>query len=118
MPFDGNTYRQSAAIQLLSRARERIATNGFCKEMLISGERYCAIGSLRNDPDMMAIEDAIAALYSALPWWRRIGVGGGWPNLSRPENKIARYNDAPRTTQADVLALYDRAIKRLTRRNP
>lgn len=58
--------------------------------------RYCAIGALdaQQQPDDVYLP-ACHFLTAALP---------------APYTVLLRYNDARTTTQADILALYDRAI--------
>lgn len=65
---------------------------------------FCAMGALGAwyPRDASA---ALAALAGALP------RQGGAPAVTR----LARFNDDPGTTQADVLALYDRAIEEASR---
>lgn len=69
-------------------------------------ECFCAIGAIGravdHDHNAPATEDVNDALRAAMPAWfldRRTG---------RPS--IVEFNDAPTTTHADVLQLFDRAI--------
>lgn len=70
---------------------------------------YCAIGALENvqwnseeDPSVLLLHDAVVALHSdhirSVPGATTSGV-------------VISYNDLPTTTQEDVLAVYDHAIR-------
>jgi hypothetical protein len=84
----------------LRAARAEIAEPGlWCKNAYEDGERCCAI---------RALELATCRLL-------------GWPAFYRARQALRRalpegfssviaYNDAPTTTHADILALFDRAI--------
>ncbi len=59
---------------------------------------FCAIGAVERVamPDYGAVRDAISALDAATRW-----------------KGTAEYNDSPRRTHAQILALFDRAIAKL-----
>ena len=95
--------------ELLTEARARIArgwtqgasardvTGSVTRAWAEEAVCWCAMGAVAcRDDDWTTAEPAWAALRAA--------VGG--------ETWVSEWNDAPGRTQADVLALYDRAIER------
>ena len=100
------------SIELLQSARELIAapqhwTKGSYRRYRRTGQRaYCVLGAIHESlwaddytPERYAAikTPAIASLYMAIP---KDFMGG-----------LPEYNDARRTTHADILALFDRAIE-------
>lgn len=82
--------------ELLRYGRRRVARRWAQGEDALDPKRgYCATSALINGHESPMCE-AIIALTNAA------GVAGG------PE--LTDWNDAPERTQADVLALYDRAL--------
>jgi hypothetical protein len=90
-------------VETLKAARARIAA-GWTKHTyfrhwtgLRTGCSYCAIGAVHNltssDRDTRL---ALGVLMRSLP--------------ARDPDELVRFNDAPGTKKADILALYDRAI--------
>ena len=115
MPFDPtpNIEIVDTTLGVLLRARMRVA-GGWVQDRLVVDEAYCVIGGVREDAARGRRADAVAYLYRALPkqrWWRpRRSSFDRFNNLTHTENQLANYNDAAGRTQADILALYDRAI--------
>jgi hypothetical protein len=84
---------ESPMVQELRRARARVQ-KGWCKNTLEDEDgNVCAIGalSLGRNCGTMYVSQALIELHSYAT--------------------IEGYNDAPETTQADILALFDRAIE-------
>ncbi len=119
MPFDQQNFEpmpSDPVLQQLIEGRARVAS-GWCKGVLYDFDgRFCARGAVivhniiekkqysygHNDVGWRAEQ----ALYAALPSeWNGDHDG---PHCSR--DRIAYFNNATTTTQADVLALFDRAI--------
>lgn len=106
MPFGGANYDET--LELLKRARERVAA-GWCQGPACTPDgRFCAWGALIYDPiDSRRHEDeAIAALFRALPFWYRFTFG----NIKRAS--VISYNEDGGRRQHQIVALYDRAIAR------
>jgi hypothetical protein len=76
-----------------------VATDAFGDDAV----SFCALGALRAKAGIPFNYEAVEALAAATP---------GIPLLIKsPETTITRFNDEADTIQADVLALYDRAIQ-------
>ena len=87
--------RQSAAIELLLRGRERVEA-GWCQEWS-HDDKVCSAAAIYPS-DLTrpgAFSEAMFFLEQALP--------APWPS-------IIPYNDDPTTTKADIISLYNRAI--------
>lgn len=98
--------------EVLRAARERVA-EGWTQGAMARDERgeetepteseavcYCALGALESI-DRGSRSVGAFVLRLALP---RFVLG------CAPDSMVANFNDDPATTQADVLALFDRAI--------
>jgi len=98
--------QQEQVIDALVRARG-LVERGWCQGLHATdsdgrpvfwrdhrAERYCAIGAIYTTPDPRVRMRCVVHLRKA--------IGG--------EGDVSGWNDAPERTQADVLALYDRAI--------
>ncbi len=95
MPLDG-TQVTNPVIEMLREGRAKIE-RGWCQRISLSPTgAVCALGALSEPSGFIKITAATEALRAA--------AGAG--HLS----EISRWNDSPERTQADVLALYDRAI--------
>ena len=98
----------SPAVDLLMRGRARVA-QGWRKHGFERDGEVCALGGIggrdgiQHDgpPDFFQAQHF---LYLALG--RELKHAWPWEGMH-----IAKLNDAPETTQADILALYDRAIE-------
>ena len=105
MPFDGTNFeQQDEVLDLLRRARDRVVMpDGWCQRSRINGNKVCALGALylssypkgKKHESHSAELDALRLLGEALP---------------APYFLVWRYNDMPGRTQAEIAALYDRAI--------
>jgi len=86
-------------IRILREARAIVA-EGWCKGVAEDGQgNHCALGALAlAAPRERVIKTIIPILNKALPKSFSFGT-------------IACYNDSLSTTQADILALFDRAIE-------
>ena len=83
-------------VELLQAAKERVA-EGWVKYSFATPYGVCALGALRTcGSTSYAYETARLWLHHALP---------------SDFNCVAAWNDSWATTQADVLDLYDRAIR-------
>lgn len=95
--------------QALQEGRARIAA-GWCQgemhvETTDGQDQYCAYGALwwpAWEYGDMVVGRTVQALFQALP--------AAWGSLG-----LFAYNDDPATTQADILALYDRALTAVTK---
>lgn len=105
MPFDGsNLAEPDLVLSVLRQAREHIAQPGaWCQGTPKRGEARCAAAWLSDAVEALPWADrtafAVAAAFvldKALP--------------AEYRGCIIGYNDAPERTQADVVALYNRAI--------
>ena len=111
-------------LQLLQKARERIKDeeswckgslgidknnkNIFTQNKLIKAHKVCAVGALYvSCNDIKLNVDAIKVLAKNLPKEKP---------LKKAYIRITCYNDKKETTHANILALYDRAIKSLERK--
>lgn len=118
MPFDTFHQATNGDLAILLDARNRISGAGsWIKRRFKDGERYCLIGALssacgsRDFHMPNKTERRLALLLGRqlvrnISWWRRLAC----PSL---RTYLMSFNDHPRTTQEDVLALYDRAILHL-----
>lgn len=79
---------------------------GMCHPSDPEAVHWCARGAVGSDWNTGINEDAEAALYAALPAEYQGSTWGG------SGNSVANFNNHHRT-QADVLALFDRAIAKL-----
>lgn len=99
MPFDGLTYRPPDDIlDLLRGARARVARpDGWCQHQVNDSlGRVCAEGAL-----LIEAGEPTYKYYSALGYLEK-NLVGFW--------SVAEYNDAHGRTQAEVVALFDRAM--------
>ena len=89
----------SPTVQRLLDARQRIVM-GWCKGTSTrcgGGQiEYCALGAAEPNWQLSVDTDIVLLLQRALPKGFR---------------SVMVYNDFPTTTQADIIALYDRAIE-------
>lgn len=88
------------------------------KALIDTPEKWCPNGPASYNNGVMArcvyiavgevcehsVGGVFAALYRALPWWFRLSA----PRWD--QRAIIRFNDRKRTTHADIMALFDRAI--------
>ena len=83
-------------VYYLQKARDIIA-NGWCKYQAQDWRgNYCALGALAAAaPYEKKFNELLKILHSAVP---------------RPFISICNFNDSPITDQADVIALFERAI--------
>lgn len=102
MPYDGTEISETAR-QLIS-ARDYMAEHGWCQKNLQDPEgRVCMDGALRQTGASIASLEALR---------RAIGSGSYFQDYA----SVHRFNDWPGRTEAEVLAMWDRAIARETRR--
>lgn len=93
------------ALEILKRARKRIATKGLTKNQFESSKgAFCSLGAIRKTEDSMGYPpqcEAEFALFNALPAkWKK----------DNQFYSIVDYNDAKHRTKDQILALFDRAI--------
>ena len=95
-PVSRTSLFVSPLLEALRAGRARIA-RGWCqgkyRNNLGDAVAWCARGAVYDD------ELAVMALWKILKDYSTL-----------PQYGVARYNDNPYTTQADILSLYDRAI--------
>ena len=119
---------QMSQLELLTKSRKRIEKpenwtqgsrakdkNGLgCSPRSRSADRWCSIGTLecesKSQSDILWGSEERHALM-ALASTKRLG----WSAESTygPGTQIAMFNDNPKTTHADVMAMYDEAIHNL-----
>src|ERR1700694_2298487 len=92
MPFDSAPIT-SPVIDRLRWGRARVE-RGWCQGSYSDGDRVCALGGVRGDDQY---DNSPAAQYL------KKALGG--------TTAVCSWNDAFNRTQADVLALYDKAIE-------
>lgn len=106
MPFDGRNFKQQQdeVLVLLRQARERVAQPyGWTQGVAEYNGKVCTIGAIEFFiPDMGTHLIASEALAKQLP-------AEHYPDLDA-SCRLISYNDAPGRTQAEIVALYDRAI--------
>lgn len=76
----------------------------------LKATNWCAFGAIVAETGGLPDGDSavLQALAAALPAWRLASDG----SCASSRGVVVHYNDDPRTSQTDVLALYDRAINR------
>lgn len=95
MPFDGQSFDTDSVLRLLIVGRERVQ-RGWCQGAYRIGESVCLVEGVRDpafEPKYWHIAYDYLKRALPAPWWTRSG-----------------YNDAEGRTQAEVIAVYDRAI--------
>ena len=104
------------AIDILKKARSLIAIpDAWTKRLMRNANGdflcYCALGAVMEAaPDGLAdleAEKACGMLAMALPKEHHTTSPGEM-------DRVAIYNDAPRTTHRDILRVFDKAIRRAT----
>jgi hypothetical protein len=108
MPFDNTNYETQIDrdLRILRAAREGISKpGGWCKRVATEGLAHCIIGWVDISGGLGCVETnrlANRVLVPALPLrYRQTGFN------------IVEFNDGYNRKQADVVALFDRAIARL-----
>ena len=94
------------ALELLQKARENLMTYGWCKDNSYESQtgRACALGA------MEATREAEEFLKLAVPYDFRIKHKAAHRPGQQQKMVVAAYNDDPKTTFNDIVALYDDAI--------
>ena len=117
MPFDNPHQTPFGDAELLWDARSRVSTrNDWVQGQFQDGNRLCIVGALSlvsgsrsfNTPNR--VERRLARVLAAqLPPGRRV-----WASLRffTARQRLMWFNDSRRTSHADVMALFDRAINR------
>lgn len=105
-----------STIYFLRRGLGRIAS-GFCKNTIARYDenfvayQWCAVGAVSQN------REAVHALYPHLPEEFKITApyyDSAGTVISRSDwNKVVRYNNHPDTTQADMVALFEKALSEL-----
>jgi len=103
MPFDGLTPERTVELEALLQMREMLAKpGGWCQGAAYRDGANCLVQAVVRAATTPELAFEVQnRLKSALPrfWWGRFTYNG-----------LIAYNDRPSTTQADVVALIDRAI--------
>ncbi len=122
MPFDNPPGTPFGDIELLWDARSRISSRDhWTKRRFQDGERYCLVASLSvvsgsqgynsaNRVERRLTRVLAKELPSTLTDWAPKCFTARW--------RLICFNDNPRTRHEDVVALFDRAIGRLTSKVP
>jgi hypothetical protein len=121
MPFDSPHSRSIRDLDILPEARGHISgKNSWVKWRFQDGNGYCLVGALSlacgspefNVPSETELRIA-QLLAKQLPreaaWWTRL-------EFVAVRTRLMSFNDHPRTTHEDVLAVYDRSIHCLASR--
>ena len=123
MPFDNPHQTPFGDAELLSKARSRISSRSdWVQDRFKDGDRHCLVAALSvvsgslnfNMPN--PVERRLArVLVTQLPAGSRI-----WARLRffTARQRLMWFNDNPRTSHADVMALFDRTIDSLASRVP
>jgi hypothetical protein len=123
MPFDNPHQSPSDDIEILTDARDRIASQtAWVQGRYRYGDRHCLVDALSlasgsrclNQPNRT--ERRLAKLLAKQLWpdcraWRRV-------TLMPARQRLTSFNDDPRTSHDDVLGLFDRTICSLTTKMP
>src|SRR5215831_3872336 len=123
MPLDNPNQAPVGDLEILVDARSRISDqNSWVQGRYTDGDRRCLVAALsqacgsRGFSMPNKIERRLARMLARqlpadAPWWTKI-------RLVPARHRLMSFNDFPRTTQHDVLALFDRAIRHLASRVP
>jgi len=99
MPFDATPTITEADV--LRRAKARLMDPAkWCKEPYSNGkypQATCANLAIFDETPNIALQKRASDLL-----WKATGLPG--------DNNVPKWNDAPETTHADVIAAFDRAI--------
>ena len=123
MPFDNPHQAPFSNDEVLRDARRRISNeNDWAQGRFRDGDRHCLVAALsvvsgsRNFNMPNPVERRLARLLVAqLPARKRI-----WARLRffTARQRLMWFNDDPRTSHADVMALFDRTIDNLASKMP
>lgn len=111
--FDGIEDRRVVVLRL---ARAELAREGAWAHGFGDGGKHCAIGWIMQIADSWTATIQLTDhLFRVLPWyWRLLGAITAY-QVNDSFAIIAIYNDCSWRTQQQMLALFDRAIARLSR---
>lgn len=102
MPFDGETFDRTDDLALLRDARAKIA-RGWCQNVttMRRGRQvsYCMLGAMGYDECFFLARARAEKLLG--------------PFVPAEQQPITVFNDDPSRTQAEVVAVFDRAIAAL-----
>jgi|SRR5271166_4560826 len=119
MPFDNPHQTPFGDIEILTDARNRIASqNTWVKQRFRHGDQHCLVDALSlasgsrsvdqpNRTERRLAQVLAKQLSPGYRCWMRIA-------LTPARQRLIRFNDRPRTSHEDVMALFDRAICNLT----
>jgi hypothetical protein len=123
MPFDSSHQMPASDLEVLVDARGHISgKNAWVKRRFQDGNRHCLVGALSlacGSPGFNVMNQTERRLARLLAeqlspeehWWMRL-------RFVTVRSRLMSFNDHPRTTHEDVLAVYDHAIHCLARRFP
>ena len=123
MPFDNPHQMPFGDLEVLRDARGRIADEGnWCKGDFNDGDRHCLVAALSlaagssdfrtpNGTERRLARHLVMQLPKKVPLRTRL-------RIMPVRQRLMYFNDDARTTHDDVVALYDRAIERLSCRAP
>jgi len=123
MPFDNPHHMPLGDVEILRDARSRIADEGnWLKYDFQDGNRHCLVGALSlaagsanfrtpNGTERRLARHLVMQLPKKVPLRTRL-------RIMPVRQRLMYFNDDARTTHDDVVALYDRAIERLSCRAP
>lgn len=123
MPFDNPNQAPVGDLDILIVARGSISgNNSWVKGCYNDGDRRCLIAALSlachsksfqlpNQTERRLARMLVKHLPSRTSWWLRF-------RLLPPRRRLMTFNDHPRTTHDDVLAVYDETIRQLASRVP
>jgi hypothetical protein len=113
MPFDNPYKAPIGDLEILLDARARISgKNSWVKRCFQNGNGYCLIGSLSlacGSPAFNVTNQTERRLTRLLA--NQLAQNQPWGMRLLPARfRLMSFNDHPRTTHEDVLALFDRTI--------
>jgi hypothetical protein len=123
MPFDNPHHMPLGDVEIVRDARSRIADEGnWLKYDFQDGNRHCLVGALSlaagsanfrtpNGTERRLARHLVMQLPKKVPLRTRL-------RIMPVRQRLMYFNDDARTTHDDVVALYDRAIERLSCRAP
>ena len=113
MPFDIPYQAPIGDLEILIDARARIAgKNSWVKRCFQNGNGYCLVGALSlacGSPEFNVTSQTERRLARLLA--KQLAPNMQWRiRLLPPRMRLMSFNDHPRTSHDDVMALFDRTI--------
>lgn len=106
-----NRQRKQAAAELLKEARSRLVLGGLLK-LGMGGVRQIGYSCTMLAPPHVKGESSVYS-YQTVTQDAQAALARAYGGPFTPATDVYAWNDRPETTLDDVLALYDKAIRRL-----